>query len=84
MAPATAALVVLMDGYIRVLLDPYITLLEVHRLMYFLQVAGEPLGLRFVKGHYARVPKTLGISSMPWKPTALPATWTEATSPTSR
>lgn len=52
MAPATAALVVLMDGYIRVLLDPYITLLEVHKLMYFLQVAGEPLGLRFVKGHY--------------------------------
>ena len=52
MTPAHAALVVLMDGYIRVLLDPYITLLEVHKLMYFMQVAGEPLKLRFVKGHY--------------------------------
>ena len=52
MTPARAALVVLMDGYIRVLLDPYITLLEVHKLMYFMQAAGEPLKLRFVKGHY--------------------------------
>lgn len=52
MTPARAALVVLMDGYIRVLLDPYITLLEVHKLMYFMQVAGEPLKLQFVKGHY--------------------------------
>ena len=52
MTPARAALVVLMDGYIRVLLDPYITLLEVHKLMYFLQAAGEPLNLRFVKGPY--------------------------------
>ena len=52
MTPARAALVVLMDGYIRVLLDPYITLLEVHKLMYFMQVAGEPLKLRFVKSHY--------------------------------
>ena len=43
---------VLMDGYIRVLLDPEITLLEVHKLMYFMQVAGEPLKLRFVKGIY--------------------------------
>ena len=52
MTPSRAALVVLMDRYIRVLLDPYITLLEVHKLMYFMQVAGEPLKLRFVKGHY--------------------------------
>ena len=41
-----------MDGYIRVLLDPEITLLEVHKLMYFMQAAGEPLSLRFVKGAY--------------------------------
>ena len=52
MTPARATLVVLMDGYIRVLLDPEITLLEVHKLMYFMQVAGEPLKLRFVKGIY--------------------------------
>ena len=52
MTPARAALVVLMDGYIRVLLDPEITLLEVHKLMYFMQAAGEPLKLRFVEGIY--------------------------------
>ena len=52
MTPARAALVALMGGYIRVLLDSYITLLEVHKLMYFMQVAGEPLQLRFVKGYY--------------------------------
>ena len=52
MTPARAMLVVLMDRYIRVLLDPEITLLEVHKLMYFMQVAGEPLKLRFVKGVY--------------------------------
>lgn len=52
MTPTRAALVVLMDGYIRLLLDPYITLLEVHKLMYFMQIAGEPLKLRFVKGRY--------------------------------
>ena len=50
--PARAMLLVLMDRYIRVLLDPEITLLEVHKLMYFMQVAGEPLKLRFVKGIY--------------------------------
>ena len=52
MTPARATLVVLMDGYIRVLLDPEITLLEIHKLMYFMQAAGEPLKLRFVKGPY--------------------------------
>ena len=52
MTPGRATLVVLMDGYIRLLLDPEITLLEVHKLMYFMQIAGEPLKLRFVKGVY--------------------------------
>ena len=52
MTPARATLVALMDGYMRVLLDPEITLLEVHKLMYFMQAAGEPLKLRFVEGHY--------------------------------
>jgi hypothetical protein len=32
-----------MGRYIRGLLDPTITLLEVHKLMYFMQEAGEPL-----------------------------------------
>jgi len=52
MTPGRAALVGLMDRYLRGLLDPFITLLEVHKLMYFLQEAGEPLRLGYVKGQY--------------------------------
>ena len=51
MTPGGAALVQLVHRYNQALLDPYITLLEMHKLMYFMQVAGEPLGLRFRKGH---------------------------------
>lgn len=50
--PGRAALVGLIDRYLRALLDPTVTLLEVHKLMYFLQVAGEPLRLRYVKAPY--------------------------------
>jgi uncharacterized protein YwgA len=42
----------LMARYLRGLLDPTINLLEVHKLMYFLQEAGEPLSLRYAAGHY--------------------------------
>ena len=52
MTPARAALVGLMDRYLQCLLDPFVTLLEVHKLMYFMQVAGEPLKLRFKKERY--------------------------------
>ncbi len=41
-----------MNRYLAALMDPSISLLEVHKLMYFLQAAGEPLRLRFVKGPY--------------------------------
>ena len=47
-----AALVALMRRYLGALLDPSISLLEVHKLMYFLQAAGEPLRLRYVKAPY--------------------------------
>ena len=47
-----ASLVSLMQQYVNGLLDPFITLLEVHKLMYFLQIAGEPLRLKFQKGTY--------------------------------
>jgi O-acetyl-ADP-ribose deacetylase (regulator of RNase III) len=47
-----AALVELMRRYLGALLDPSISLLEVHKLMYFLQAAGEPLHLRYVKAPY--------------------------------
>lgn len=52
MTPGRAALVGLMNCYLRGLLDPFVTLLEVHKLMYFMQAAGEPLRLKFVKATY--------------------------------
>ena len=52
MTPGRAALVSLVDRYLRGLLDPFVTLLEVHKLMYFLQEAGEPLRLRYQKGPF--------------------------------
>jgi hypothetical protein len=38
--------------YLNGLLDPFITLLEVHKLMYFMQEAGEPLQLNYCKAPY--------------------------------
>lgn len=52
MTKGRAALVELMDRYLRGLLDPFITLLELHKLMYFMQEAGEPLRLRYKKAPY--------------------------------
>ena len=52
MTAGRAALVELLDRYLLGLLDPFVTLLEAHKLMYFMQTAGEPLKLRFTKGHY--------------------------------
>lgn len=52
MTAGRAALVALMDRYLRGLLVPFVSLLELHKLMYFLQEAGELLRLRFTKGAY--------------------------------
>jgi O-acetyl-ADP-ribose deacetylase (regulator of RNase III) len=52
MTAGRAALVGLVDRYLRGLLDPFVTLLEVHKLLYFMQSAGQPLRLRYTKGHY--------------------------------
>ncbi len=52
MTAGRAALVGLMNRYLAGLLDPFITLLEVHKLMYFMEESGEPLRLRFAKGPY--------------------------------
>lgn len=52
MTAGRAALVGLMDRYLRGLLDPFVTLLEVHKLMYFMQEAGEPLRLKYRQGLY--------------------------------
>jgi hypothetical protein len=47
-----AALVLLVHRYLGGLMDPFVTLLEVHKLMYFVQEAGEPLRLQFAKDLY--------------------------------
>lgn len=48
-----AALVGLMDRYLKGLLDPFVSLLEIHKLMYFLKAAGENLPrLTFRKDSY--------------------------------
>lgn len=52
MTEGRAALVGLMNRYLGALMDPSISLLEVHKLMYFLQESGEPLRLRYVKAPY--------------------------------
>jgi hypothetical protein len=48
-----------MDQYLRGLLDPFVSLLEVHKLMYFMQEAGEPLRLQYAKAHYGPYAKNL-------------------------
>jgi len=56
MTPGRAALVSLIRRYLDGLLDPFVTLLEVHKLMYLLQASGEDLRLRYEKathGPYA-------------------------------
>ena len=52
MTPGRAALVGLMYRYLGGLMDPFVTLLEVHKLLYFMQEAGQPLRLRYVQGPY--------------------------------
>jgi hypothetical protein len=52
MTAGRAALIGLMDRYLAGLLDPFVSLLEVHKLLYFMQEAGEPLRLRIAKGPY--------------------------------
>jgi O-acetyl-ADP-ribose deacetylase (regulator of RNase III) len=45
--PGRAALISIVDRYRKGLLDPHVQLLEVHKLMYFLQEAGQKLNLRY-------------------------------------
>ncbi len=52
MTPGRAVLVGLIHRYLGGLMDPFVSLLEVHKLMYLSQEAGEPLRLRYVKHHY--------------------------------
>lgn len=52
MTTGRAALIELISHYLAGLLDPFVTLLEVHKLMYLLQEAGEPLRLKYRKATY--------------------------------
>lgn len=52
MTAGRAALIGLMRRYLGGLLDPTISLLEVHKLLYFMQEAGEPLRLKYVQAPY--------------------------------
>ncbi|MDJ0835751.1 MAG: macro domain-containing protein [Acidobacteriota bacterium] len=52
MTTGRAAMVELISSYLKGLLDPNVTLLEIHKLMYFMQEAGEPLRLKFKKGPF--------------------------------
>lgn len=47
MTMGRAALILLTDRYLKGLLDPFVSLLEIHKLMYFLQEAGQPLQLNY-------------------------------------
>lgn len=52
MTSARAVLIALMDRYVQGLLEPFVTLLEVQKLLYFMQEAGEPLKLDFQQATY--------------------------------
>jgi O-acetyl-ADP-ribose deacetylase (regulator of RNase III) len=47
-----AALLGLMNRYLEAVMDPFISLLEIHKLMYFMQEAGEKLKLNYAKALY--------------------------------
>ena len=59
MTPGRAALVGLINAYLAAHLDPVVSLLELHKLMYFMQEAGEPLRLQFTKAPYGPYAKNL-------------------------
>lgn len=52
MTPGRAVLVRLVEEYLAGLMDPFVSLLEIHKLLYFMQEAGEPLRLRYRKAIY--------------------------------
>lgn len=60
MTAGRAALVVLVNRYLSGLLDPFVSLLEVHKLMYFMQESGQALRLRYEKAPYGPYASNLG------------------------
>ena len=59
MTVGQAALIVLIDRYLKGLLDPVVSLLEIHKLMYFLQEAGQPLRLQYEANDFGPYAKNL-------------------------
>ena len=60
MTVGRASLIGLMRRYLAAVMDPWVTLLEVQKLMYFMQEAGEPLRLRYEKASYGPYAGNLG------------------------
>ncbi len=52
MTAGRAVLLGLVRRYLSAAMDPSVSLLEVHKLMYFMQAAGQPLRLRYQKAPY--------------------------------
>jgi hypothetical protein len=74
MTTGQAAMIVLAWRYLGGMLDPFVNLTEFHRLAYFMQESGEPLGLEFAESSYGPhagnifcVLKDIGISDDPSK-----------------
>jgi O-acetyl-ADP-ribose deacetylase (regulator of RNase III) len=61
MTPSRASMILLIDEYLSTLMEPIITLLEVHKLMYFMQEAGEPLRLEYSKNTYGPYARNLSF-----------------------
>lgn len=59
MTVARAALLRLMRQYLAAVMDPSVSLLEIHKLMYFMQESGEPLKLNYRKAYYGPYSETL-------------------------
>ena len=60
LTPSRAALLGLVNHYLAGFMDFEASLLEIHKLMYLLQVKGEPLRLRYEKGPYGPYAENLG------------------------
>jgi O-acetyl-ADP-ribose deacetylase (regulator of RNase III) len=54
-----AALLGLMNRYLKAVMDPFVSLLEMHKLMYFMQESGENLNLNYTKALYGPYAKNL-------------------------
>jgi len=59
MTLGNAAPLALVQRYLAALMDTSVTLLEIQKLLYFLQESGEPLNLKYAKGHYGPYSETV-------------------------